>query len=355
MRDAAQSDSASLAAARSQKALESLRQQQRELQDNGSRSIEKVAQNLAGLGGDLLQKQRALQEELSDLIQSQGMGQTRREASRDSELQSVTNSQQQQQRDLEDIEDMLRAVIARGDSDDQRLLSRAQSAVRELRPIRNDMQTSNRVLRNGMANLAADMEAELEEKIESFAQSLADLDPRVTGQNPNKAISEDAELLQAVVQGLEAKVAAYNADALSEDNQNNTNQPSLSEMREQLAQAQGLAESLSRQLTQQSQNGGVGEVQQGNGNQELGNARSVRQELTRSKIEDFLAQPELLRALIDPIVQLSGALRARAELESVGEKLFLELDKTVPTEYRDLVKEYYKALSEVEPSETGAF
>jgi hypothetical protein len=31
------------------------------------------------------------------------------------------------------------------------------------------------------------------------------------------------------------------------------------------------------------------------------------------------------------------------------------LDQTVPAEYRDLVKEYYKALSEVEPSETGAF
>lgn len=355
MKDAAQSESASLAAARSQKALESLRQQQRELQDNGSKSIEQVAQSLAGLGGDLLQKQRSLQEELSDLIQSQGLGQTRREASRDSELQSVTNSQQQQQRDLDDIEDMLRAVIARGDADDQRLLSRAQSAVRELRPIRNDMQTSNRVLRNGMASLAADMEAELEEKIESFAQSLAGLDPRVNGQNPNKAISDEAELLQAVVQELDEKVGAYNADSPEEDNQNNTNQPSLSDMRAQLAQAQRLAENLSRQLTQQSQNGGVGEAQQRNGSQELGNARSVRQELTRSEIEDFLAQPELLRALIDPITQLSGALRARAELESVGEKLFLELDQTVPAEYRDLVKEYYKALSEVEPSETGAF
>ena len=355
MREAAQSDSPSLAAARSQKALESLRQQQRELQENGNRSIEQVAQNLAGLGGDLLQKQRILQDELSDLIQNQGLGQTRREASRDSELRSVTNSQQQQQRDLDDIEDMLRAVIARGDSDDQRLLSRAQAAVRELRPIRDDMQTSNRVLRNGMANLAADMEAELEEKIESFAQSLAELDPRVTGQNPNKAISDDAELLQAVVQSLEESVASYNADSVSDDIQNNTNQPSLSDMRGQLAQAQRLAENLSRQLIQQSQNGDVGEIQQGSFSQELGNARSVRQELTRSEIEDFLAQPELLRALIDPIVELSGALRARAELESVGEKLFLELDQTIPREYRDLVKEYYRALSEVEPSETEAF
>ena len=126
-------------------------------------------------------------------------------------------------------------------------------------------------------------------------------------------------------------------------------------MRGQLAQAQCLAENLSRQLIQQSQNGDVGEIQQGSFSQELGNARSVRQELTRSEIEDFLAQPELLRALIDPIVELSDALRARAELESVGEKLFLELDQTIPTEYRDLVKEYYRALSEVEPSETEAF
>ncbi len=54
---------------------------------------------------------------------------------------------------------MLRAIIARGESDDQRLLSQAQQASRELRPIREEMQTSNRVLRNGMVNLSVDTEA----------------------------------------------------------------------------------------------------------------------------------------------------------------------------------------------------
>ena len=55
-------------------------------------------------------------------------------------------------------EDMLRAIIARGSNEDQRLMSQAQEASRDLRPIREEMSTSSRVLRNGMVNLAVDIE-----------------------------------------------------------------------------------------------------------------------------------------------------------------------------------------------------
>ena len=122
--------------------------------------------------------------------------------------------QQQQQRDLEEIEDMLRAIIARGDNDDQRLMSQAQEASRDLRPIREEMQTSNRVLRNGMVNLSVDIEEEIEDQIEEFAQQLAGLNPANTN-SPTDQIARaarDAEELREQIENLEQQALAFNGE-----------------------------------------------------------------------------------------------------------------------------------------------
>ena len=49
-----------------------------------------------------------------------------------------------------------------------------------------------------------------------------------------------------------------------------------------------------------------------------GNARSIRQQLTQQDIEDFLNQPELFQELLQPILELEGALRAQAELDEIA-------------------------------------
>ena len=77
-----------------------------------------------------------------------------------------------------------------------------------------------------------------------------------------------------------------------------------------------------------------------------GNARSIRQQLTQQDIEDFINQPELFRQLLQPIIELEGALRAQAELDNINDKLYASFDEEVPEEYRDLVQEYYRVLSE---------
>ena len=177
MQEAAESDSPSIAAARSQKALENLREQQRELNEQGERSVNQLAQNLSQRGQQLLQQQRDLQEAIAETSRQQGLGQTRQSVRNDERLQDLIEAQQQQQRDLEEIDDMLRAIIARGSNEDQRLMSQAQAASRELRPIQEEMQTSSRVLRNGMVNLAVDIEEEIENQMQELAQSLAALDP----------------------------------------------------------------------------------------------------------------------------------------------------------------------------------
>ena len=403
MQEASKSETASIAAARSQKALENLRQQQRELNEQSDRSVNQLAQNLGQRGQQLLQKQRQLQDALQETTREQGLGQTRQEIRNDGDMQELIELQQQQQKDLEEIEDMLRAIIARGDNDDQRLMSQAQEATRDLRPIREEMQTSNRVLRNGMVNLSVDIEADLAEEIEDFAQVLAALNPSSTA-SPSDQLQQaarDAKSLRQQIEDLEQQALAFNENGLqaSEDGT-----PSIRAMRDQLERTQQLAQQLTQQLQQQAQSRGSqrggqrqigqqqnqqprqqgqqgqqgqGQGQQGSqqasaggGNQDqvgrggtidtsgnnsaIGNARSIRQQLTQQDIEDFLSQPELFRQLLQPILELEGALRAQAELDNINNKLYASVDEDIPDEYRDLVEEYYRVLSENQGSAESA-
>ena len=397
MQEASESETASIAAARSQKALENIRERQRELSEQGDRSVNQLAQNLGQRGQQLLQQQRQLQEELENTSRQQGLGQTRQSVRNSDELQGLVEMQQQQQRDLEEIEDMLRAIIARGDNDDQRLMSQAQEASRDLRPIREEMQTSNRVLRNGMVNLSVDIEEEIVDQIEEFAQQLAGLNPANTN-SPTDQIARaarDAEELREQIENLEQQARAFNG----EEQQAGAGAPTVRELRDQLNRSQQLAENLQQQLQQQAQAGGQqpgsqpggqqpgsqpggqsGQADGTGGRQQIGgargegqdragtggrittdgnnlpwgNARSIRQILTQQNIEDFLNQPELFRELLDPIIELEGALRAQAELDAINNKLYASLEEDIPDEYRDLVQEYYRVLSENQGSENQA-
>ena len=347
MQQAAQSDSAAIAAAQSQKALESLRDQQRELSQEGESSVSQIARRLSERGQELVRNQQALQEGLEEASRNQGLGQTRREARRDEALEALLDAQRQQQRDIEEIEDMLRAVVTRGDSDDRSLLTQAQAATRDLKPIRDEMATSNRVLRNGMLNLAIDMEQELGDQIEVLAQSLARLDPSQT-QDPEgsaRQVASDAQQLRQQIESLSEQAEQFNQRNAGEASgtQGTGDTPSLAQMREQLESSQALAENLSQQLGQQR--GGTTQTLRGEANA-VGTARSIRQQLTRRNIEDFLAQPELLQALLQPIVELEGALRAQAELERAATQLFSADEEAIPDAYRELVEQYYRTLSE---------
>ena len=347
MQQAAQSDSAAIAAAQSQKALESLRDQQRELSQEGESSVSQIARRLSERGQELVRNQQALQERLEEASRNQGLGQTRREARRDEALEALFDAQRQQQRDIEEIEDMLRAVVTRGDSDDRSLLTQAQAATRDLKPIRDEMATSNRVLRNGMLNLAIDMEQELGDQIDQLAQSLARLDPSQTQDSEGSArqVASDAQQLRQQIESLSEQAEHFNQRSAGEANETEGagNTPSLAQMREQLESSQALAENLSQQLAQQR--GGTTQTLRGEANA-VGTARSIRQQLTRQNIEDFLAQPELLQALLQPIVELEGALRAQAELESAATQLFSADEEAIPDAYRELVEQYYRTLSE---------
>ncbi len=373
MRDAAEAESPSIAAARSQKALENLRRQQQQLGEQADRSVNQLARNLGQRGQQLLGQQRELREAMEEASREMGLGQTRQSVRDDAELDDLIEAQQRRRQNIEEIEDMLRAVIARGGNEDQRLLSQAQQATRELRPIQEEMQTSNRILRNGMVNLAADIEQTLEDQIEDLAQSLAALDPTRAAGNPLRQAAADARQLREQLEDLESRIQARNENG----NQPGPGMPGVGELREQLQQSRQLARQINQQMRQQARQGAGGQAQDGNrnggarqigadrygpggeirtdgGNLPWGDARSVIQQITRQDIEDFLNQPELFRALLEPVIELEGALRAQAELEEINNRLYATIEEDIPGEYRDLVREYYRVLSEQQGSDDSA-
>lgn len=426
MQDAAQAESPAQAAARSQRALENLREQQRQLSQEQNSSVQQLAENVRQRGQQLVQAQRQLQQDLQAANRDQGLGQTRQSARDSEQLQELLAAQQQQRREIEEIEKMLRAIIARGENEDQQLLNQAQRASRSIRPVRETMDTSNRVLRNGMVNLAVDLEQEVGDDLAELEASLQAMtsggSPAAT--DPIQQAARDAAELMEQMQALQRSAEARNSG--DED-------VSVAQMREQLARSQQLAEQLSRQLQQQqqqermsqrgqpgtgqqpgqqiaqagqqgqpgqgpqgdgqqgrdgqgqSQSQGQGQSQsQGQGNQQassssgqggqggqrgqggdgrpgvgggsnaLGNARTIRSELTRQGIEDFLSQPELFTALLQPIIELEAELRAQAEMDRINQKIYASADEDVPDQYRHLVEEYYRVLSETNGAGSAA-
>jgi hypothetical protein len=77
------------------------------------------------------------------------------------------------------------------------------------------------------------------------------------------------------------------------------------------------------------------------------NARSIHRELTQKEIEDFLEQPDLWKQLLEDVRELESALRERADGIKYKKNLFMSQDEALPSDYRQLIEEYYRNLSKV--------
>lgn len=392
MQEAAQADSPAQAAARSQRALESLREQQRQMQQEPANSPNQLAQNLAQRGQQLIQQQRELQQELQQLSRDQGVGQSREAVATNEEVRDLLSRQQQNRQELEELERMLRAVIARAGNEEQQLLSQAQQANRAIRPLREQMDTSNRVLRNGMVNLAVDIEQEIADALEDLGRNLQALNP---GDQPTAGEGDPVMQAAADASALRQELEALQQE-IDERQQGGQGTESINDLRERLTRSRSLAQQLTQQLDeasgrdgqQQGQRGqqaqqGQGQQNQNQQNQQgqqggqqpggqqaagggqltadrqglgsipepgeaalWGNARSISSEITQQSLEQFMNQPELLRGLLQPLMELESDLRARAELAQINRRLYSVSEEDIPDQYRRLVEAYYRALSE---------
>ncbi|GGG54696.1 hypothetical protein GCM10011403_09750 [Pseudohongiella nitratireducens] len=409
MQDASEAATPSQAAARSQRAAESLRQQQQQLASEGEQAGNQLVQSLAQRAEALRQQQQSLQSELQDLNRQQGVGQSRQSSMNNEDVQRLLSERQRQQQELESLEEMLRAVIARAGNDEQALIRQAQEANRAIRSLEERMEASGRVLRNGMVNLAVDIEEEVDESMQSLSQQLQALQPGAPGagqqgQSALQQVAGDASELRNQLEAL--REALQNNGQQGQQGQPGTqNGESVADMRERLARSQQLAQQVREQLDPQAQQQGAGtqrgqrasqsrqpgsqtgeqpggqrgeaaaqagtQADSGNAGQTArggqqgegmpqqpwqgpqfgdaalwGNARSVSDEISQQSIEDFLSQPELLESILTPLVELESQLRAAAELSAVSQRLFNVSEEDIPERYRDQIEDYYRALSE---------
>ncbi len=402
MQEASEAATPSQAAARSQRAAESLRQQQQQLANEGDQAGNQLVQSLAQRAETLRQQQQTLQNELQDLNRQQGVGQSRQSSMNNEDVQRLLSERQRQQQELESLEEMLRAVIARAGNDEQGLIRQAQEANRAIRSLEERMEASGRVLRNGMVNLAVDIEEEVDESMQSLSQQLQALQPGASrpgqqeGQSALQQVANDASELRTQLESL--REALQNGDQSDPSGQSGSQAgESIAEMRERLSRSQQLAQQVREQLDPQGQgqqdgaggqrgqrasqsrgqspgeqtgsqtrgqanNGNTGQArdgQEGDGMPQQawqgpqfgdaalwGNARSVSEEISQQSIESFLNQPELLESILAPLVELESRLRAAAELSAVSQRLFNVSEEDIPERYRDQIEDYYRALSE---------
>ena len=69
-------------------------------------------------------------------------------------------------------------------------------------------------------------------------------------------------------------------------------------------------------------------------------------------LDDNFAMRQFMPLGVMIEAELEGALRAQAELDNINNKLYASFDEEVPEEYRDLVQEYYRVLSEGQGSDS---
>jgi hypothetical protein len=227
------------------------------------------------------------------------------------------------------------------------------------------MDNSNRALNSGMVNLSAEMEGDISEQLAALERTLEQM-------NPTAEAGEGAQspVMQAAADAAQLREQLENLRQQAEARQQSPQAGGVGEMREQLESSRQLAQQLTDNLQQQQgqqqgqrqgQRGQAGQTGQAaqrnrggfNGGipeegeaRALGNARSIRSQITRQGLEDFMSQPELLEQLLEPLVELESELRARAELEAVEQRLYALNDEEVPEQYQRLVEAYYRALSD---------
>jgi len=197
-------------------------------------------------------------------------------------------------------------------------------------------------LQDGRLNLAMEMEKEIEQSINRFSKRLQDFNLLVpkTGPERLEQAAERAAALSRELENLQRQVEALRLSQRdSFRSRGGGGQPSegqpeeLSRLRDGLARSRSYAQGLSQSWAQ--------------GDDWAVDARSIYRDLTRKQIEDFMYQPDLWRALLEPARELASALRAQAEANRFKDNPYSPSEQAPPARYKSQVETYYKSLSEI--------
>lgn len=282
-----------------------------------------------------------------------------------------------------------------------------------LRPIQEKMETSNMILKRGMVNLSLKLENDIETELAELQREMNGLgnssvasnrEAEANGEESTEQLAQQVTQLRQALQRLQQQVDQRQKNQLSDQlqgersgaftsqpdqNQNanvqesqqqanqNTRQSSgqitNSQLQTTLEQSRQIArdlsqrsaqmvgessqqnnQSLSRSAPRPGQGGGAFDTQSGSrqmGNEIAGSARSIQSALSQQSVEDFLQRPELLEALLQPIIELDNRLKVQSELKKIDSLLYSSKDENIPDAYKTKVENYYRVLSESDVSQ----
>jgi len=341
------------AAAKGQKALENLRDQEEEMGLQRQATLSNLLEALNRKGRDLQAQEKQILKNLEalkrekDNAASQADSQAEAEVRSTQEQKNLLADKDKLARELAEAETMLRTVGKEGQQDQPEVAGKAMDALRELRAEDLDARIaeSRKMLEENWLSLSMDVEKKIDQSIDRVSERLQDLDqkrPRNREARVRQAAAE-ASGLRRELENLQQQI-----EALRESNrqqQRALSSPEQQDGRQQGGERGGDLDQM-REGLERSRRYARGLVQPWARGERWGvDARSIQRELTQKEIEDFLSQPDLWTKLLDPVRELESTLIAEAEVSQLKEKVFSAREEAVPTPYRELVEEYYRELS----------
>jgi hypothetical protein len=292
---------------------------------------------------DRLQAQeQAILEQLEGLQDTRAPSRTREE-----KMAGILAEKERLQRELQEAQETVWALGEKGRQSDPELARRAMEALQVLKSedLRRRIEESKTELDNQPLNLALQTEKQIDQSIDRVAGLLRDFSPSDTPSGPESIAqaARDAATLLRELENLQRQLedlrSQQHQTALSRrqsesaaSGTDNGRRQDLDQLREGLARSRNAARGLWQRRAQ-----GLGWSAE---------ARSVYQELSRRQIEDFMQQPELWRAVLEPARELASDLVAQAETGQAGDSPLSALQQQPPERYKSMVETYYRSLSD---------
>jgi hypothetical protein len=344
MRDAArnlQRQDAGGAAASGREALQNLRDQEQLAQRRQATSVFDLIKELNEKAAQLQSQEHEILKNMEGLRaeKSSQLAQEDRRSSHSAQ-DSVTDiivKKERLQDELGKTEETIWAISAKGRQSQPEIALKAMEALRSLESegIDQRIEESKDGLQEGRLNLAMEMEKEIEQSINRISSRLQDFNLLVPKTGPEKIeqAADRAAALSRELENLRRQAEALRSNQGDSVRARGGGQSAdLNRLRDGLARSRRYAQGLSQSGAQ--------------GDDWAVDARSIYRELTRKQIEDFMYQPDLWRALLEPARELASALRAQAEANRFKDNPFSPSEQAPPAQYKSQVETYYRTLSE---------
>jgi hypothetical protein len=339
--------------------LENLRQPKKQTPSGQPAMLSDLINTLGRKAEELKAQEKQIQKNLEKAVREQV------HKAPSQKIEDLKIAKDKMKQDLTEIEALLRAVGIQGKRIRPETTDKAVDTLRLLNRerVKDQIEESQEMLSRGQLGLSVEKEKRIHQSIHRISKKLQELggDDRKSKKDPiyqaRKAAS-DAEGMRRELEMLQRQIDALRNSnqrrekAVSGAGKQSSTQPStqqgggpsdrsggrsaergsnLKPMRERLQNIRRYAQGLLQPWAQ--------------GESWSVNARSIHRKLTQKEIEDFLSQPDLWKRLLADVRELESALRSRAEILKFKENLFLSREKALPTDYRQLIEEYYRNLS----------